>query len=65
MMTVFYASSIDIDLKGLALSAIIISALGAIMDVCISIASATEEIFRVHPEITFGEVSQVDNYSKL
>jgi len=55
MMTVFYASSIDIDLKGLALSAIIISALGAIMDVCISIASATEEIFRVHPEISFGE----------
>lgn len=55
MMTVFYASSIDIDLKGLALSAIIISALGAIMDVCISIASATEEIFRVHPEISFKE----------
>lgn len=55
MITVFYASSIDIDLKGLALSAIIISALGAIMDVCISIASATEEIFRVHPEISFKE----------
>jgi len=55
MMTVFYASNIDIDLKGLALSAIIIAALGAIMDVCISIASATEEIFRVHPEITFKE----------
>jgi len=55
MMTVFYASSIDIDLKGLALSGIIISALGAIMDVCISIASATEEIFRVHPEISFSE----------
>jgi uncharacterized membrane protein len=55
MMTVFYASSIDIDLKGLALSGIIISALGAIMDVCISISSATEEIFRVHPEISFSE----------
>jgi uncharacterized membrane protein len=55
MLTVFYASSIDIDLKGLALSAIIISALGAIMDVCISIASATEEIFRVNPEISFAE----------
>jgi len=55
MMTVFYASSIDIDLKGLALSGIIIAALGAIMDVCISIASATEEIFRVHPEISFAE----------
>lgn len=55
MMTVFYASSNDIDLRGLVMSAIVISALGAIMDVCISIASATEEIFRVHPEITFGE----------
>lgn len=55
MMTVFYASSIDIDLKGLALSGIIIASLGAIMDVCISIASATEEIFRVNPEISFGE----------
>lgn len=55
MMTVFYASSIDIDLKGLALSGIIIASLGAIMDVCISIASATEEIFRVNPEISFGD----------
>ncbi len=55
MMSVFYASNIDIDLKGLALSGIIIAALGAIMDVCISIASATEEIFRVHPEISFTE----------
>lgn len=55
MMTVFYASSNDIDLRGLVMSAIVISALGAIMDVCISIASATEEIFRVHPEISFGE----------
>jgi len=55
MMTVFYASVIDIDLRGLALSSIIIAALGAIMDVCISIASATEEIFRVHPEISFAE----------
>lgn len=54
MMTVFYASVTDIDLRGLALSSIIIAALGAIMDVCISIASATEEIFKVDPEISFG-----------
>ncbi len=52
MLTVFYASSIDIDLRGLALSAIVISALGAIMDVCISIASATEEFFKVNPDIS-------------
>lgn len=55
MMSVFYASVTDIDLRGLALSSIIIAALGAIMDVCISIASAAEEIFRVHPEISFKE----------
>lgn len=55
MMTVFYASSNDINLRGLVMSGIVISALGAIMDVCISIASATEEIFRVHPEISFKE----------
>ncbi|HRU64951.1 MAG TPA: YibE/F family protein [Spirochaetota bacterium] len=55
MMTVFYASSIDINLKGLAMSAMVVSALGAIMDVCISIASATDEIFRVNPEISFKE----------
>ena len=55
MMTVFYASVTDIDLRGLALASIIIAALGAIMDVCISIASATEEIFSVHPEISFGQ----------
>ena len=55
MMSVFYASVTDIDLRGLALSSIIIAALGAIMDVCISIASAAEEIFTVHPEISFKE----------
>lgn len=55
MMTVFYASVTDIDLRGLALSSIIIAALGAIMDVCISIASAAEEIFSVHPEISFSQ----------
>lgn len=54
MMTVFYASSNDINLRGLVMSSIVISALGAIMDVCISIASATEEIFNVHPGISFG-----------
>jgi uncharacterized membrane protein len=55
MMTVYYSSSVDVDLRGLALSGIVIAALGAIMDVCISIASAAEEIFRVHPEISVRE----------
>lgn len=55
MMTVFYASNVYVNLRGLALSGIVIAALGAIMDICISIASATEEIFRVHPEISVKE----------
>jgi uncharacterized membrane protein len=52
MLTVFYASGVEINLRGLALAGMVIAALGAIMDVCISIASATEEIFRVHPGIS-------------
>ncbi|MCX7678986.1 MAG: YibE/F family protein [Spirochaetes bacterium] len=52
MLTVFYASGVEIDLRSLALSGIVIAALGAIIDVCISIASATEEIFRIHPGIS-------------
>lgn len=55
MMTVFYASTVEIDLRGLAMAGMVIAALGAIMDVCISIASATEEIFRVNPEIPVRE----------
>ncbi len=51
MLTVFYASDVNIDLRGLALSSMIIAALGAIMDVCISIASATAEIFAANPDI--------------
>jgi uncharacterized membrane protein len=44
-----------INIRGLALAGIVIAALGAIMDVCISIASATEELFRVHPDISAGQ----------
>jgi uncharacterized membrane protein len=55
MLTVFYASDININLKGLALSGMIIAALGAIMDICISIASSTAEIFNANPELTEKE----------
>ncbi len=51
MLTVFYASNIRIDMKGLVLSGMIIAALGAIMDVCISIASSTAEIYNANPNI--------------
>jgi uncharacterized membrane protein len=52
MLTVFYASDVNIDLRGLALSGMIIAALGAIMDVCISIASSTAEIYSANPKIS-------------
>ena len=55
MLTVFYASDIAIDLRGLVLSAMIIAALGALMDVCISIASSANEIFRANPDISEEE----------
>lgn len=51
MLTVYYASNIRIDMKGLVLSGMIIAALGAIMDVCISIASSTAEIYKANPNI--------------
>jgi len=51
MLTVFYASSVKIDIKGLVLSGMIIAALGAIMDICISIASSTTEIYNANPDI--------------
>lgn len=51
MLTVFYASDIKIDLRGLALSGMIIAALGAIMDVSISISSSTAEIYQANPDL--------------
>jgi len=52
MLTVFYVADINIDLRGLALASIIIAALGAVMDVCISIASATAEIYNANPDLS-------------
>jgi uncharacterized membrane protein len=51
MLTVFYAAETEINLRSIALSSMIIAALGAIMDVCISIASSTAEIFNANPSI--------------
>ena len=55
MLTIFYASDVNIDLRGLVLSGMIIAALGAIMDICISISSSTNEIYNANPEISSGE----------
>lgn len=54
MMTIYYAMDnpeIVINLKHLALSGMIIAALGAVMDVTISISSSAQEIFKIHPEV--------------
>ncbi len=51
MITVFYISNINLNLKDLALSGMIIAALGAIMDVAISLSSATAEIWQANPSI--------------
>ena len=45
---------LDLDFRGLLLSAMIIGALGAVMDVCMSIASSLEEIAATNPDITPG-----------
>ncbi|MFC1669590.1 YibE/F family protein [Spirochaetota bacterium] len=55
MLTIYYASDVNIDLRGLVLSGMIIAALGAIMDVCISIASSTAEIYRANPGLSEKE----------
>ncbi|MCP4138362.1 MAG: YibE/F family protein [bacterium] len=52
MLTVFYVSDVNIDLRGLVLSGMIIAALGAVMDICISISSSTTEIFNANPGIS-------------
>lgn len=52
MLTVFYASNVTIDLRDLSLSSMIIAALGAIMDVAISIASSTAELYRINPDLS-------------
>ncbi len=55
MLIVHYASDITVNLKHLALSGMIIAALGAVMDVSVSIASATNEIYQAKPEISDKE----------
>ncbi len=58
MLTVFYVSNVKIDLKSVLLSGMILAALGAIMDICISMASATAEIFHAKPDIDEKEAFQ-------
>ncbi len=49
-------TSYPIKLRGLFTSAILISAIGAVMDVAMSVSSAVSEIASLNPEIGFGKL---------
>ena len=51
-----YSMNVNIDFQGLLFSGILIGALGAVMDVGMSIASAIDEVRKVHPEANFGNL---------
>ncbi len=50
---IYIAGIKDLKVRGLMFSAILIAALGAIMDVAMSIASSTFEIYKTNPKISF------------
>lgn len=51
-MLMFIPQGIQFDYRGLLFAGIIIGALGAVMDVGMSVASAMAEVKRLHPEVT-------------
>ncbi|WP_243120493.1 YibE/F family protein [Pelotomaculum sp. FP] len=55
-MLLYIPHSIDFDCRGLLFAGMIIGALGAVMDVGMSIASAIEEIMRANPAIGTGQL---------
>ncbi|OGC22834.1 hypothetical protein A2291_08630 [candidate division WOR-1 bacterium RIFOXYB2_FULL_42_35] len=52
----FYSLNLKANFQGLLFSGILIGALGAVMDVGISIASAIDEVRKVHPEANFSNL---------
>jgi uncharacterized membrane protein len=53
-----YLDQVKLDIRGLLFSGILIGAVGAIMDVAMSIASAVEEVKRANPNLTPGQLVQ-------
>jgi uncharacterized membrane protein len=51
LLTLFYVSGTEINIRNVALSGMIISSLGAVIDVSVSVASAVHEFFIVHPGV--------------
>jgi uncharacterized membrane protein len=71
LLTLFYVSGTDINIRNIALSGMIISSLGAVIDVSVSVASAVHEFFIVHPDVdrkeAFASAMQVgkDNLGSM
>jgi uncharacterized membrane protein len=55
-MLLYIPQNIKLDIQGLLFSGIIVGALGATMDVAISIASAVAEVKKANPRLTMGEL---------
>jgi len=55
-MLIYAPSNVELDFKGLLFSGIIIGALGAIMDIAMSIASSMEEIYSMNSSIGSKEL---------
>ncbi len=53
LLTIFYATNLNINLTDIALSGMILSALGAVIDISVSISSSINELFVVHPDVDF------------
>ncbi len=51
-----YSMNLKIDYQGLLFGSIVIGALGAVMDVGMSIASSVEEVHKVHPNSNFKDL---------
>jgi len=52
-ISLYYVLGKEVDLQGILFAGIIIGALGAVMDVAVSLASSGQEIKRANPEIDF------------
>jgi uncharacterized membrane protein len=50
------ASDTNLKIRGLMVCAILISSLGAVMDMAISIASSVQEIYHINPKLSSGEL---------
>lgn len=53
LLTLFFVSNVNFNLRDIALSGMIFAALGAVMDISVSISSAVNEFFVVHPKVEF------------